>query len=150
VGRPLARAAGPGSVAHVRLDPRTLADIPLFESLSEQELETVAHWSEVRHAKPGDRLCGEGAAGYSFFVLRDGAAAVTRDGEDVGTLRAGDFFGELAILRGGRRTATVTATEPTELLVMFGTDFRRLEQELPEAALRIKAVMADRLAADSR
>jgi CRP/FNR family transcriptional regulator, cyclic AMP receptor protein len=134
----------------VQLDPRSLADLPLFESLSDEDLESVARWAEVRHAEPGDRLCGEGAAGYSFFVLRDGAAAVTRDGEDVATLRAGDFFGELAILGDGRRTATVTATEPTELLVMFGTDFRRLEQELPESAMRIKAVVADRLAADSR
>jgi CRP-like cAMP-binding protein len=131
-------------------DPRTLAKIPLFETLSAPELETVARWVEVRHAEAGERLCGEGAAGYSFFVVRDGAAAVTRDGEGVGTLRAGDFFGELALFGPGRRTATVTATEPTELLVVFGADFRRIEQELPEVADRIKAAMADRLAADSR
>ena len=78
-------------------------------------------------------------------MLSSGAAAVTRDGEKVRMLGPGDFFGELALLGGGRRTATVTATEPSELVVMFGTEFRRLEQELPDAAGRIRAAIAERL-----
>jgi CRP-like cAMP-binding protein len=126
-------------------EPQTLAGMPLFASLSPAELESVAGWTEIRHAEPGDRLCGEGAAGYSFFVLSSGAAAVTRDGQAIRALGPGDFFGELAFLGGGRRTATVTATEPSELVVMFGTEFRRLEQELPDAAARIRSAIAERL-----
>jgi CRP-like cAMP-binding protein len=54
------------------------------------------------------RLTGEGASGYSFFVLCEGTATVTIDGNEVRALEPGDFFGELAILGDGRRTATVT------------------------------------------
>ena len=125
-------------------DPVELADVPLFSGLSPEELKSVARWSETRHADPGEKLCAEGASGYSFFVLRSGAASVTRDGETIRTLGAGDFFGELAFASGGRRTATVTATEPSDLLVMYGTEFRRLEQELPSAAEGIRQAVAER------
>ena len=87
----------------MQADHAELADVPLFSGLSPEELKSVARWSETRHADPGEMLCGEGAAGYSFFVLRSGGAAVTRDGETVRTLGAGDFFGELAFAGGGRR-----------------------------------------------
>jgi CRP-like cAMP-binding protein len=126
------------------LGPQALAGVPLFDALSPDEREMVARWLERRHAEPGERLCGEGAAGYSFFVLQSGEAAVTRDGEQLATLGAGDFFGELAFAGNGRRTATVTATVPSELLVLFGTEFRRLEQELPQAAERIREAVAAR------
>lgn len=126
------------------LDPQSLEGLPLFDSLSTAERESVARWLEPRHADAGERLCGEGASGYSFFVLQSGAADVTRDGEQLATLGPGDFFGELAIVGNGRRTATVTATAPSELLVLFGTEFRRLEQELPEAAERIREAVTAR------
>jgi CRP-like cAMP-binding protein len=126
-------------------DPKSLADVPLFASLSPAELETVARWLETRHAEAGERLCGEGATGYSFFVLRSGGATVTRDGEQLATLGPGDFFGELAMAGDGRRTATVTATAPSELLVLFGTEFRRLEQELPQAAEHIRRAVSERV-----
>jgi CRP-like cAMP-binding protein len=58
----------------------------------------------------------------------------------------GDFFGEMAILGDGRRTASVEVTAPSTVLVMFGTEFRQLEQEMPEAAARIRKTMAARLA----
>jgi voltage-gated potassium channel len=114
----------------MQADPDRLAAMPVFSGLSRDELERVAGWTEVRHADAGDRLCGEGAAGYSFFVL---------------ALEAGDFFGEIAILGGGRRTATVTATSPVTFVAMFGADFRRLETELPVAAERIRQEMDERL-----
>jgi CRP-like cAMP-binding protein len=128
----------------VQGDPAELTDVPLFSSLSPGELESVARWSEKRHADPGVRLCGEGGAGYEFFVLRSGAAEVTKDGAAIRTLGAGDFFGELAFAGSGRRTATVTVTEPSELLVMYGTEFRRLEQECPGAAEGIRLAVAER------
>ena len=130
----------------MQADPDRLAAIPLLSGLSSSELQQVARWTEVRHADAGDRLVGEGAAGYSFFVIEDGNAAVTSEGNELGTLGQGDFFGEIALLgEGGRRTATVTATSPVTYLAIFGSDFRQLEREHPSAAERIREAMADRL-----
>jgi CRP-like cAMP-binding protein len=122
----------------------TLAKLPLFSSLTPDERDLVAGWAELRTASPGDRLCGEGASGYSFFVLCSGAADVTQDGQGLRALGPGDFFGELAILGDGRRSATVTAVEPSTMLVFFGTEFRRLEAELPGVAARIRQAVEQR------
>lgn len=121
-----------------------LAGVPLFEPLDDAERSAIAPWFELQDASPGKRLTGEGAPGYSFFILRDGNASVSIDGAEVRTLGPGDFFGELALLGGGQRTATVTATSPARLLVLFGTEFRRLEQEHPELAARIQAGVRER------
>ena len=126
-----------------------LAGIPLFESLSDADLQEVASWFEERTADEGVRLIGEGAAGYSFFVLLDGSAAVTSGDTQLADLGPGDFFGEIAILGGGRRSATVTATSPARLLVMFGTNFRRLQDTQPDVARRIEEAMKLRLASSA-
>lgn len=118
-----------------------LAGIPLFEGLEPGEREAIAPWFEVQEVSTGVKLTGEGASGYSFFVLLDGTATVTINGLEVRTLGAGDFFGELAILGDGRRTATVTTSSPSRVLVLFGTEFRRLEQEYPELAAQIESAL---------
>ena len=122
-----------------------LARIPLFGSLGEAELDELAPSFESQSAAAGTRLVGEGAAGYSFFALADGEASVTVDGAEVATLGPGDCFGEMAILGDGRRTATVTTTTPTTLYVMFGTEFRRLQQSQPEIAAQLESLMHSRL-----
>jgi CRP-like cAMP-binding protein len=122
-----------------------LAGIPLFDDLEPEDLAAIAPWFEVQDASPGVNLTGEGATGYSFFVLSDGTASVTIDGAEVNALGPGDFFGELAILGDGRRTATVTTTSPARLLVLFGTEFRQLQQEQPELARQIEAGVRARL-----
>lgn len=123
-----------------------LAAVPLFSSLNEDQLDKLANWFHVQRAGEGMRLVGEGAPGYTFFVLVEGSATVSAGGETLATLGPGDFFGEIAILGDGRRTATVTSTSPIELLVMFGTEFRRLEDEHPEIAARIAQAMQARVA----
>jgi CRP-like cAMP-binding protein len=123
-----------------------LERIPLFGSLSESDLDGLAASFESRSVTPGTRLVGEGAAGYSFFALAEGEASVTVDGNEVARLGSGDCFGEIAILDGGYRTATVTATMPARVYVMFGTEFRRLQQTQPEIAAQIEALMRSRLA----
>jgi ATP-binding cassette subfamily B protein len=124
-----------------------LSSVPLFGDLSDAQLSELATWFDIRKASEGVRLCGEGAPGYCFFVLSNGTAAVTCDGATVATLERGDFFGEIAILGAGRRTATVTTSSPATLLVMFGAEFRRLEAAHPEIASRIREAMEERLAA---
>ena len=116
-----------------------LAGIPLFDRLEPDERAAIAPWFELEDVSPGVNLTGEGAAGYSFYVLRDGAATVSIDGSEVRTLASGDFFGELALLGDGRRTATVTTTAPSQVLVLFGTEFRQLQQEYPEIAARVES-----------
>jgi len=133
----------------VRPTPEQLADMPLFESLSPEQLKAVASLSELRHENKGTTLVGEGAPGYSLFVLQDGTAVVTSGGEQLATLGPGDFFGEIALLDEGRRTATVTATSPVSLIVMYGSDFRVFERDFPDASAVMKRVMAERLARTS-
>ena len=122
-----------------------LKTVPLFASLNEEDLRELASWFDEQACSEGVCLTGEGAGGYSFFVLVDGSAAVTADGHELATLGPGDFFGEIAILGGGRRSATVTTTSPAKLLVMFGTEFRQLQQAQPGIAARIEAAMQQRL-----
>jgi CRP-like cAMP-binding protein len=121
-----------------------LATIPLFESLSPSELEELATWFDVQTVGDGVKLTTEGASGYSFYVLVEGTATVTAEDETVATYTPGDFFGEMAILGGTRRSATVTTTSPAKLLVMFGTEFRRLEQAHPAIAAQLETVMRQR------
>jgi CRP-like cAMP-binding protein len=116
-----------------------LAGVPLFETLEPEDQTAIAPWFEVQDVSAGVKVTGEGAAGYSFYVLLEGTATVTINGIEVRTLQPGDFFGELAILGEGRRTATVTTTSPAKVLVLFGTEFRQLQQEYPELASQIES-----------
>jgi CRP/FNR family transcriptional regulator, cyclic AMP receptor protein len=120
-----------------------LTGIPLFDSLEPEERTAIAPWFELQDVSGDVKLTGEGASGYEFFVLRDGSATVTINGIEVRTLGPGDFFGELAILGDGRRTATVTTDSPAQVLVLFGTEFRRLQQEYPETAARIESALRE-------
>jgi len=130
----------------VHPDPEQLAVAPLFASLTPEQLGAVARLAELRRESADTRLVGEDAPGYSLFVLLEGNASVTSDDDEVGTLGPGDFFGEIALLgREGRRTATVTATTPVSLAVMYGSDFRVFERDWPEAAELMKQAMAERL-----
>jgi CRP-like cAMP-binding protein len=78
-------------------------------------------------------------------VIAEGNAVVSADGDELATLGAGDFFGEVAILGDGRRSATVTTTSPARLFVMFGTEFRQLQEAQPEIAAHLEAAMAERV-----
>jgi len=122
-----------------------LAGVPLFASLDEAQLQELAGWFHVQNTGEGRRLVGEGAPGYTFFVILDGTAQVTADGVSLITLGPGDFFGEIAILGAGQRTATVTSTSPVRMLVLFGTEFRQLEAAHPAIAAELTAAMQTRL-----
>lgn len=129
--------------------PAELAAIPLFASLEDEELREIAGWFDAKSVSAGVTLATEGATGYSFLVIADGTAIVTSNGVQLATLGPGDFFGEIAMLGSGRRSATVTTTSPARLLVMFGTAFRQLEQAHPQIAGRLREAMEVRLAGAS-
>ena len=123
-----------------------LTGVPLFAGLSDEERSILAEWFEVSNSNTGTVLVSEGAAGYSFYVLLDGAAEVKVGDETVATYGPGDFFGEMAILGGGRRSATVTVTAPSRLLSMFGTEFRMLQEVQPKVAAQLEETMRQRAA----
>lgn len=125
-------------------DPERLRAIPLFADLSNDERTTVAGWLEVREESAGRRLVPEGASGYAFFVIADGFADVVHDGSVIASLGPGDFFGEMALMGDGRRTADVVAVSPITLYDMFGTSFRQLEAGMPAVAAQIRQAFEDR------
>jgi CRP-like cAMP-binding protein len=132
------------------VETQVLASIPIFESLDEFDLKKIAAWFQLRELSDGVELVGEGAPGYSFFVLAEGRAEVRTGDVAVAELGPGDFFGEGAIVGSGRRNASVVITAPSRVLQLFGTEFRRLEQGYPEVAGAIKTAARDRLASESR
>ena len=101
---------------------------------------------EQRRVSPGTRLTLEGASGYSFFVIEEGTVQVERAGRLLETLGPGDFFGEAAILTGERRNASVTAASDANVLGLFGTEFRVLERDDPDAAEKITQKRLERTA----
>ena len=124
--------------------PDHLRAIPLFADLTDEQLQTVSSWLDVRTEDEGRRLVPEGASGYDFFVIAEGTADVVRGGTVIASLGSGDFFGEMAFTGDGHRVADVVATSPITLYDMFGTNFRQLEMGMPEVAQEIQRTVQER------
>lgn len=123
------------------VDPTRLERVPLLASLTDEQRALVAAKLEERTAHPGDHLTHEGGGGYFFFIIEDGTATVTREDEKLAELGPGDFFGEVSILATPRRTATVTATTPMQLLELFGADFAKLTDDIPDLGAAVKTAI---------
>jgi CRP/FNR family transcriptional regulator, cyclic AMP receptor protein len=122
-----------------------LRQVPLFADWSRDELRAVAAVADELDVPAGKTLTLEGAAGREFIVLVEGEATVHEDGEAVATLNDGDFLGEIALLTRRTRTATVTTTVPSRLLVLTDRAFRQLAETVPAFAARTWAATAERL-----
>jgi CRP/FNR family transcriptional regulator, cyclic AMP receptor protein len=122
-----------------------LSTVPLFSGCSKKELRQIAGLADEIDLKSGKVLTRQGAPGREFFVLLEGTVDVVRDGKQVATLGAGDFFGELALVSNIPRTATVTATSPIRTLVVVDRDFRRLLKEDATIAVKVLGAMAERM-----
>ena len=123
--------------------------VPLFAHCSRGEIAEVAKIADEIDVAADKELTREGDRGREFFVLLEGAAAVRRGGRKVNTLGPGDFFGEIALVSRSPRTATVTTTSPSRLLVITDSRFRSLLEHSPRIQLRILEALADRLAPSS-
>jgi CRP/FNR family transcriptional regulator, cyclic AMP receptor protein len=121
-----------------------LARAPLFRGLNRHQLLQVAKVTEDMEVEAGRALTREGELGSEFFVIVDGDVSVTKDGEEVRTLSAGDFFGEIALLEDARRTATVTATTPLRFFVLTRQGFRSLVAHQPEIEQKVREAAAER------
>ena len=128
------------------MDQARLKDVPFFSSMSEQDLTAVAQQTDEISVAAGTVLAREGDLGDKFFVIASGTAEVTSGGAPVAKLGAGDFFGEIALIREEHRIATVTATSPMLLIVMKGSSFRSLDSSIPELRETVSRALAERRA----
>lgn len=105
-----------------------LSEVPLLRSLPETDITTLAHSLKEAVYPAGANIICEGDEGNCFFIIRQGSVSCTKVGcgEVSRPLTRGDFFGELALLSSEKRAATVTATEPTTVLVVSRSEFTRL------------------------
>jgi CRP-like cAMP-binding protein len=126
-----------------------IAKVPLFAGLSKAELAKVAAIADEIDVPEGKVLMRQGERGREFFVLLDGEAEVRRNGRKLATRRAGEFFGEIALVSDRPRVATVTATTPLNALVIRDVEFRALINRTPQIALKVLEAFADRLPADA-
>jgi CRP-like cAMP-binding protein len=108
-----------------------LARVPLFASLSKRHLRHVADLAELKRYKHGAQIVRAGAQGNAFFVILDGSAEVITPAGHRHTLKAGDYFGELALLDGAPRAATVEASSSLATAKISRTAFQRLLKEEP-------------------
>jgi CRP-like cAMP-binding protein len=126
--------------------PQELLRVPLLADLPNDAAEVLAPRFDIEQFDAGRRVLVEGSPGYAFYILDQGQVAVAHEDQVLRTLGPGDFFGEIAILGGGRRTASVTATEPVTVWKLFGTSFRELEKIRPDVSRALQEAMRQRLA----
>ena len=130
------------------MDAKDLKSVPLFSGLGKKDRELVARFADQVDVPAGKALTAEGGPSHEFFVIASGTASVTRKGKEVARLDAGDFFGEIGVLRSEPRTATVTALTPMKLLVLFDQNFTAIDHELTQVRECVERAMAERLASD--
>lgn len=122
-----------------------LGEIPIFSGCSKKELETIARVVRLVDHDAGTVIAAEGEPGAGLFILDAGECDVSVGGKKLNHLGPGDFFGEMALLDGGPRTATVTATTDVHMFALTGWVFRGLVSEHPSIAFRMLEVLAGRL-----
>lgn len=119
-----------------------LAAIRLFSSCSTRDLQKIARASDEIEVEAGRELTVEGQPGHEAFVIVEGSASVVIGDRHVAELGAGRHFGELALLDGGPRTATVVALTPMTLLVINQRAFLSLLDDVPGLARKVMATLA--------
>jgi CRP/FNR family transcriptional regulator, cyclic AMP receptor protein len=133
-----------GSLGHAGVE--ILGVVPLFSGLSKRQLRSLADRTKVVRYGPGRSVLGEGVrGGSSMFVLLEGTARVVRGGRTIRRLGPGDVFGELALLDGRPRSASVVTVSPVVTARLSRTAFFDLVRSEPDIGLRLMEVLASRL-----
>lgn len=122
-----------------------LSKVRLFSSCSDKDLQKIAKASDEVTIDAGRVLVEQGTTGRECYVILEGTASVERNGARVTTLGPGDQFGELALLDGGPRTATVTAETPMKVLVLGQREFAGVLDEVPGLAHKVMSSLAQRI-----
>lgn len=119
-----------------------LASVPLFEGLTKRQLKRLAGSAEVVDYMAGASVVREGDDGDSFFVVLSGQAKVTVKGRTVNRTLPGDHFGEISLLDGGPRTASVVTETPVTMMMLERAQFRKAVKEDPALALALLESLA--------
>lgn len=123
----------------------SLGRAPLFADLSKDERAQLAKATEDLEVEVGRVLCREGELAQEFFVIIEGEAEVTKDGEHLSKLGDGDFFGEIALIVDIPRTATVTASSPLRFFVLSRQSFWGMMDQMPGVERKILRALARRV-----
>ena len=123
----------------------TLARVPLFSGLEKRDLERIAETFKERNYKAGDTIASEGQGGAGFFIIADGTAKVLVHGEARGSLGPGDYFGEIALLDEGARTASVEAETDMTCYAMTFWEFRPIVETDARIAWQLVLALARKL-----
>jgi len=121
-----------------------IRSLPLFADCTAPEVAEVAAIADEIDLSAGRKLATEHADGQEFVVIIDGHAEVIQGEEKINDLDAGDFFGEISLLTGAKRTASVVATTNVHALVIEGHAFRRLLEDAPDIREKVERALADR------
>jgi CRP-like cAMP-binding protein len=117
-----------------------LAQVPLFSGLAPRHLRRIGDLTEEQRYMEGSRVVREGDVGDTFYVILEGQAkVVSGSGRVVNRLRPGDFFGEISLLDGGPRTASVVAETPLTMLALARKDLLRVVQQDPAVGVKLLA-----------
>jgi CRP-like cAMP-binding protein len=122
-----------------------LRKVPLFSTIKDRELRSLAGTMKEQTFEPGATLTTEGRGGAGFFVLLDGSATVRVGDQERRVLHAGDSFGEIALLDGGARTATVTADTKVRTAGLTSWEFKPFVETHGEVAWELLRTLAARL-----
>ncbi len=122
-----------------------LQRVPIFQGLSTRQLRAIARITTVRNLPPGEALTRAGEPGDEFFLIVDGSAKVDVSPRKQATLGPGECFGEMSLLDGEPRSATVTAVTSVRLLVIDRRGFWQLLREVPALAERLLITLSQRL-----
>jgi CRP-like cAMP-binding protein len=138
-----AHAGAPAPARDARI--RHLQRVPLFRGFDEAELRRVAELARIVEAPAGTVVTQLGEPGDSFFVIVDGTVAVRTPVGAGSQLQPGDFFGEMSLLDGEPRSATIVATTDLRLLIVDRAHFWRLLDETPDLIRRILTILSRRV-----
>jgi CRP/FNR family transcriptional regulator, cyclic AMP receptor protein len=122
-----------------------IQQVPLFSTLDKGELRGLASSMKERNFNEGDTIATEGQSGIGFFIIDEGEAVVSVGGEERATLGHGDYFGEVALIDDGARTATITAKSPLKCYGITSWEFRPLVEQNAGLAWKMLLTMAQRL-----
>ena len=128
-----------------RPSAETLRKVPLFSGLESRDLERIANSFKERTYSAGDTIASEGQGGAGFFVIAEGTATVTVHDQDRGKLGPGGYFGEIALLDEGARTATVTAETDMTCYAMTLWEFRPIVETDARVAWKLVQALAQKL-----